>query len=181
MDDLTINKQLSVDKIKQLIDEASDIGMVGVYWTGGEPLMEYNDLLKLSDYSSRRSLRPTVITNGGLIGAYGNYKKQNQEILDRAGLFDLNTAEIVKSLKDAGVIRVYFSVDSSHTTLKSVYSDAYNAVPTEAVSRAINEFLNEGYGKKHTLDAIGHQLRITASSSGSLDEPTNQIVEERNE
>ncbi|ACB86061.1 radical SAM protein [Natranaerobius thermophilus] len=173
-----VNEQLSVDKIKQLIDEASDIGMIGVYWTGGEPLMEYENLLKLSDYSSERGLLPTVITNGGLIGAYGNYKKQNQEILNRAGLFNLNTKQIVKSLKDAGVIRVYFSVDSSHTTLQNVYSDVYNAVPTEAVSRAINEFLNEGYGKKHSLDAIGYQLRVTATSSGSLDEYTNQIVED---
>ncbi len=152
--------------------------MIGVYWTGGEPLMEYKNLLQLSEYSSRKGLLPTVITNGGLIGAYGNYKKQNQLLLNRAGLFDLNTTQIVKSLKDAGIIRVYFSVDSSHTTLESVYSHVYNVVPTEAVSRAISGFLDEGYGKKHTLDTISYQLRVTATSSGLLNEPTDQIIED---
>ncbi|QGT98774.1 Radical SAM domain protein [Candidatus Syntrophocurvum alkaliphilum] len=172
------NRRLSVNKIRQLIDEASDIGMVGVYWTGGEPLMEYKNLLHLSEYSSKKGLLPTVITNGGLIGAYGNYKKQNQMLLNKAGLFDLDTSQIVKSLKDSGIIRVYFSIDSSHTTLESVYSDVYNVVPTEAVSRAIIAFLDEGYGKKHNLDAIGHQLRVTATSSGLLTKPTNKIVED---
>ncbi len=173
-----INGQLSVDKIKQLIDEASDMGMVGVYWTGGEPLLEYKNLLRLSEYSSGKGLLPTVITNGGLIGAYGNYKKLNQGLLNRAGLGDLHTAQIVKSLKDAGIVRVYFSVDSSHTTLESVYSDVYNVVPAEVVSRAISGFLDEGYGKKHTLDAISYQLRVTATSSGLLNETTNQIIDE---
>lgn len=68
-------------------------------------------------------------------------------LLNKAGLFDLDTSQIVKSLKDSGIIRVYFSIDSSHTTLESVYSDVYNVVPTEAVSRAIIAFLDEGYGK----------------------------------
>ena len=170
--------KLSINKIKQLINEACDLGMVGTYWTGGEPLIEYEKLLELSEYSSEKGLIPTVITNGGLIGAYGNYKKLNEDLLKRAGLFHLSTTQIVKSLKEAGLERVYFSVDSSHTMIESVNSDEFSFVPTEVVSQAISGFLDEGYGKIHELDAIGHQLRVTATSSGVLSEPTNQIIED---
>ena len=169
---------LSTAKIKDLIDQASDLGMVGVYWTGGEPMIEYNRVLELSEYSAKRGLLPTIVTNGGLIGASGNYKELNRVLLERAGLFKLNTLQIVGSLKAAGLTRVYFSVDSSHTTLKSVNSSVYNLVPSEAVSQAVNGFLDEGYGKRHSLEAIGYQLRITATASGLLSEPTNEIIKD---
>lgn len=169
---------LSTAKIKELIDEASDMGMVGVYWTGGEPIIEYNRVLELSEYSAKKGLLSTIVSNGGLIGASGNYKALNRALLERARLYNLNTTQIVKSLKDAGVTRVYFSVDSSHTTIKGVDSNVYNVVPAEAVSQAINAFLDEGYGSRHKLDAIGYQLRVTATASGPLSEPTNEIIED---
>ena len=172
------NGRLSKDMIRRLIDEASDMGMIGVYWTGGEPLIEYRNLLELSRCSSKRGLIPTIVTNGGLIGAYGNYKKLNQPLLERAGLYHLDTRQIVESLKEAGIKRVYFSVDSSHTTLESVYSNVYNIVPAEAVSQGIRGFMEEDYGKIHSLEAIGHQLRVTSTSSGPLKKPTNIIVSE---
>lgn len=169
---------LSIDKIKELIDEAAALGMVGTYWTGGEPLIEYKNLIKLMRYSSKQGLISTIVTNGGLIGAYGNYKEQNHRLLEGAGLLALSTSDIVKSLKEAGLVRVYFSVDNSHTTLESADSDVYNSVPSEVVSKAISAFLNEGFGKIHELDAIGYQLRVTATSSGLWKGLTDRIIEE---
>lgn len=171
-------RSVSADKIRELIDEAAYLGMVGTYWTGGEPLIEYNNLVRLIEYSTNKGLLSTIVTNGGLIGAYGNYKKLNQELLKKAGLFNLSTEEIVKSLKEAGLIRVYFSVDNSHTTLESANSKVFSSVPTEIVSQSIQTFLHEGFGKIHKLDAIGYQLRVSATSSGLWDKPTDLILQD---
>jgi MoaA/NifB/PqqE/SkfB family radical SAM enzyme len=169
---------LAVEKILELIDEAAAMGMVGTYWTGGEPLTEYKNLTKLIKYSTNKGLLSTIVTNGGLIGAFGNYKKLNQELLKEAGLYNLRTGEIVRSLKEAGLARVYFSIDNSHTTLESADSNVLNSVPAEVAAIAIKAFLKEGFGKIHKLDAIGYQLRVTATSSGLWDIPTDMILQE---
>ncbi len=169
---------LTIDKMRALVDEASALGMVGTYWTGGEPFIEYKSLLELIEYSCSKGLIPTVLTNGGLMGAHGEYKALNREILERAGLFDSTAGEIVRSLKEAGLVRIYFSVDSNHTTLKSPNENVANSVPAAVVSKAIGTCLEEGLGKRHELDAIGYQLRVTATSSGLWDDPTNRILED---
>lgn len=171
-------RSISVDKIRELIDEAAALGMVGIYWTGGEPLIEYNNLVRLIEYSTNKGLVSTIVTNGGLIGAYGNYKELNQELLKKAGLYNLRTEQIVKSLREAGLMRVYFSVDNSHTTLESAYSKVFMSVPTEIVAQSIQTFLHEGFGKIHRLDAIGYQLRVSATSSGLWDKPTDLILQD---
>ncbi|SCY79888.1 radical SAM protein [Alkaliphilus peptidifermentans] len=172
------NKGLSPDKIKELIDEASALGMVGAYWTGGEPLIEYESLLRLMEYSSKKGLISSIVTNGGLIGAYGNYRKLNQELLQKAGLFKLSTTEIVKSLKNAGLTRIYFSVDNNHTTLEGADTEVHKSVPTEVISQSIGTFLDEGFGRVHALEAIGYQLRMTATSSGVWLNPTKEIIQD---
>ncbi|TYQ12640.1 UNVERIFIED_CONTAM: MoaA/NifB/PqqE/SkfB family radical SAM enzyme [Acetivibrio alkalicellulosi] len=169
-------KRLSMDVISSLIDEGAALGMIGVYWTGGEPLIEYKNLLKLMEYANKKGLLSTIVTNGGLIGAYGNYKKLNYQFLEKAGMNGLSTASIVKSLKESGLKRVYFSVDNCHTTLKSPLSEVNGIVPSEVVAKSIRRFLYEGFGKIHELDAIGYQLRVTATSSGMWDKPTNDVI-----
>ncbi|MDQ2086180.1 radical SAM protein [Herbivorax sp. ANBcel31] len=169
---------LSEGKIRQLVDEGANLGMVGTYWTGGEPLIEYKNLLKLIEYSTKRGMIPTIVTNGGMIGAYGNYRELNKELLKKASLYDIDTPDIVRSLKKAGLERVYFSVDNSHNTLESPNSRVSNCVPSELVAKSIRSFLKEGFGSIHKLDAIGHQLRITATSSGMWHKPTNNIIQD---
>ncbi len=169
---------LSLKVIRELIDEAATLGMVGTYWTGGEPLLEYENLLSLIEYSCEKGLVPTVVTNGGLIAARGNYREMNRRLLQRTGLYDLAPSEIVSSLKTAGLGRIYFSVDSNHNIKGSSDLEVADSVPTAVVASALEAFLEEGFGEVHHLEAIGHQLRITATSSGCWVEPTQKIIDD---
>lgn len=170
-------QQLTFGRIKELIEQAAELGMTGTYWTGGEPLASFKNLTDLIDYSTERGLFSTIVTNGGLIGAYGNYKILNQHLLEKSGLHNLTSTQIVNTLKKAGLTRIYFSIDSNHTSLQNAFSHIYDSVPVEVVCKAIRLFLEEGYGKKHKLQAIGNQLRISATSSGLWNDSTNQILE----
>ncbi|WP_432405494.1 radical SAM/SPASM domain-containing protein [Wukongibacter sp. M2B1] len=169
---------ISNAKIKELIDQASDLGMIGAYWTGGEPLVEYNKLIELIRYASTKDMGSTIVTNGGLIGAFGNYKTANKELLKKSGILDLTTWEIVESLVNSGLERIYFSIDCNHTTLQSANSNVYDIVPTEVVARAVNTFLNMDFAKKHNLEAFGYKLRFTATYSGIWKVPTERIIED---
>lgn len=168
---------ISTTKIKDLIDQASDLGMIGAYWTGGEPLIEYNKLIELIRYASTKNIGSTIVTNGGLIGAFGNYRTANKKLLKKSGILELTTWEIVECLVNSGLERIYFSLDCNHTTLQSANSNAYDIVPTEVVARAVNTFLNMGFAKKHNLEAFGYKLRFTATYSGIWKVPTEKIIE----
>lgn len=170
-------KSIPTTKIKELIDQASDLGMIGAYWTGGEPLTEYNKLIELIRYASTKNMGSTIVTNGGLIGAFGNYRTLNKELLKKSGLFDLATWEIVASLVSSGLERIYFSIDSNHTTLQNANSNAYDIVPTEVVARTVKAFINMDFAKKHKLEAFGYKLRFTTTYSGIWKAPTEKIIE----
>lgn len=103
--------KLSEDTICTLIDQGAELNMVGTYFTGGEPLLEYENLLYLLRYSRQKGMIPTVVTNGGPIGAHQRYEDLNAELFQRAGLYNLDAAYIARSLKKAGLKRIYFSID----------------------------------------------------------------------
>gem|GEM_PF-6423471 len=169
-------KRLPRDRVRQLIREGAAMGMAGTYWTGGEPLMQYRDLLAMIELSAAEGLTATVVTNGGLLGAVGRYRRLNQLLLQRAGLWDAGPGDAARRLREAGLTRIYFSIDSNHTTLESADSGIYAAVPVEVAARSVEAFLTEGFGTVHELEAIGHRLRITATASGRLTRPTDDIL-----
>lgn len=90
-------EKLEVERIKSYIDEASEINEIEkVSFTGGEPFMEYDLLVYLIDYSSRRGLRATTITNGYWATSYEKAYK------------------MLKKLKDVGLKHLSISHDSYH-------------------------------------------------------------------
>lgn len=169
---------ISTQKIKELVDQAADLGMIGVYWTGGEPLVAFHKLIEVMKYASSRNMGSSIVTNGGFIGAFGNYKTANKELLKQSGIIDLTTREIVDTLISCGLERIYFSIDCNHTTLMCANSEAYDMVPTEVVSRAVKAFLDNDYAKKHSLEAFGYKLRFTATYSGVFESSTKEIIED---
>jgi MoaA/NifB/PqqE/SkfB family radical SAM enzyme len=58
-------REIGVDKVKQLVDEAQCLGFEHVYFTGGEPLI-LNNLFEMLAYSSDR-LPTTLLTNAMLL------------------------------------------------------------------------------------------------------------------
>jgi len=171
-------KALSLDTIYRLLDQGAKLGMVGSYWTGGEPLVRFGDLLKAISYSKNKGLIPTLITNGGLLAAEGNYKIANQDLLRASGIHDQTPEALVDQLRTAGLERVYFSVDNSHSTLASPASKTFDLVPTEVLANGLKAFIQAGYANKHPLEAIGYRLRLTATSSGDWRQASKQILED---
>lgn len=70
--------QLSLSMVKAAIDDASDVGMVGVRFYGGEPLL-HPDLPQMVEHAVSRGLRPWVTTNAILL-------KERMKELYAAGL-----------------------------------------------------------------------------------------------
>jgi MoaA/NifB/PqqE/SkfB family radical SAM enzyme len=62
------NKDLSYEKLDEILTEAQKIGVIDILMTGGEPLMRKNDILKLA--AKHRQLTFGIFTNGTLIDAY---------------------------------------------------------------------------------------------------------------
>ncbi|MFW6131019.1 MAG: radical SAM/SPASM domain-containing protein [Candidatus Aminicenantaceae bacterium] len=59
---------LSLDKIKRILDEASELGSLFLTITGGEPMMR-EDIWDILDYSVQSNFATLLFTNGTLIGA----------------------------------------------------------------------------------------------------------------
>ena len=59
-------KDMPLDEVKKLIDEAYDIGMRGYYAFGGEPLVR-RDIVEIIKYAYEKGFVTTVNTNGSLL------------------------------------------------------------------------------------------------------------------
>ncbi len=170
--------RLSHEVVQQLIEQAAHLGMVGTYWTGGEPLVEYEELLRCVQHSTRLGLTSTLVTNAGLMGAAGAYRQLNRRLLERGGLYNVSAAQAARQLRRAGLTRVYVSADSNHTTRRDEDCRSRSPVPLQAVMRSLTALLSEDFGARHRLQAIGHCLRVTATASGQWTGPTESILTE---
>ena len=59
-------EELSLDKIKEIVDEISELGAKELHLTGGEPTIR-NDLEEIVDYVIKKGLNTRLITNGTLL------------------------------------------------------------------------------------------------------------------
>ncbi len=59
-------KEMNIEKAKNLLDQARDMGVKEVLLLGGEPLL-YDDIFEIIEYSIKQGLEPTLITNASLI------------------------------------------------------------------------------------------------------------------
>jgi radical SAM protein with 4Fe4S-binding SPASM domain len=79
--------ELTLDEIKELIDELADIGVLSITFTGGEPLL-HPSIFDMMAYARKKPLAVVLFTNGTLL-----------------------TREIVKKLKELNIYRVNVSID----------------------------------------------------------------------
>jgi MoaA/NifB/PqqE/SkfB family radical SAM enzyme len=91
-------KELTTEEAKKLIDEAQDLGVSIITFTGGEPLLR-KDIFELISYVDTKKAMPMMFTNGEFL-----------------------TDENVEKLADAGLYSVFLSIDSpnpeEHDTLR---------------------------------------------------------------
>ncbi len=60
------NPQMTTEEVKRLIDQAIELGVRTIYFTGGEAFLR-QDIFELIDYASRPGIITTVNTNGSII------------------------------------------------------------------------------------------------------------------
>jgi hypothetical protein len=169
---------LDADLIRRAIDDAAAMGVAGVYWTGGEPLLRYRELVDLSRFARARGLFASVVTNAGPLGADATYRAQNRALLERAGCLELEPSTMVAELAEAGLVRCFISLDNSHNTLFEGERAPDDRVPTAVAARALDSLLDAGFGHAHPVQAIGHRLRIAMTGNGPWREPSERILED---
>jgi hypothetical protein len=169
---------LPLEVICSALEAGGRRGFAGVYWTGGEPLLRYGELLELMGFARARGLVSTVVTNGGPLGAWGPYRELNAELLERGGTLGLTPEQMVAQMRAAGLGRVYLSVDRSHNSLDGAEPTTPTRVPTSVAARALRALLDHGFGRPHPLEAIGHGVRLSMTASGAWAAPSQAIVDD---
>jgi hypothetical protein len=169
---------LGMDTLRDLLSQGAAMGFLGAYWTGGEPLLEYGNLLELIAFASSKGMVSSLATNAGPLGAFGDYKAMNRELFASAGTYPLSCDEMVGALARAGLVRVFLSLDDSHNSLSEVEPTVAHKVPTAVAAEAIAACLRAGFGHPHATQAIGHRLRVSATAGGRRKIPTRAVVED---
>lgn len=125
--------ELNAEKVKSLIDQAINMGIKTIYFTGGEAFLR-KDIFELINYASRPGIITTVNTNGSFI-----------------------TEEFAKKIVLSKLRNVTFSIDSStpevHNSIrgKDVFEKAIQAI--EFINYYRKKFDRESKdGDKRRLD-----------------------------
>lgn len=126
---------LSLEKVKEILNQAKDLGTKNVIFSGGEPLL-HSEIFKILEYSNNLSLTNHITSNGTLIteNTIKELKKYNvdvtisvdgsckeiNDLIRGSGTFD-KSIEAIKNLKKNDI---YTSLRM--TLMKSNYDDVKN-------------------------------------------------------
>ncbi|HEC97641.1 MAG TPA: radical SAM protein [Nitrospirae bacterium] len=95
--------KLSVDVVKQIIDSASQKGMQAISFTGGEPLLFFDEIIRMIKYAEDAGIKYIRTgTNGFLFADH-----------DSPGYRD-RIAGIAEKLAETGIYTFWISIDSSN-------------------------------------------------------------------
>jgi len=86
-------REMTTEEVKSLIDQAIELGVKTIYFTGGEALLR-EDIFELINYASRPGIITTINTNGSII-----------------------TDEIAKKIVLSKLQSIVFSIDSANPIL----------------------------------------------------------------
>lgn len=114
-------KELSQDDISGIIDQAADMGIRWVVFSGGEPLLR-SDLFAICDYCKTKGFRVSVTTNGTVI-----------------------TEELAQRAASSGLSHLHFSLDG----LEAANDFIRGKGSFLAASRAV-KIINEARGKRNS-------------------------------
>lgn len=102
---------LSINEIKNLIEECKEIGVMHLSFTGGEPFLR-RDLLDIIEYAHKSKFYITIQTNGTLI---------NEEIAERLSRYSpISVAVTIHS--------AYQNIHDSFTKVNGSYKKAINGI-----------------------------------------------------
>lgn len=138
-------EELSVERIKDYIDEAENIQQIqSIAFTGGEPFLSYEKLLSLVMYATSKGKRATCVTNGFWATDYDTAYNKLKELVD-AGLKHLSIShdnyhkEYVKTDNVVTLLKVATHLNLPHTV-------AMVKIKNEKVSKIIENLDSALYG-----------------------------------
>jgi MoaA/NifB/PqqE/SkfB family radical SAM enzyme len=141
--------ELNTDEFMILIDQMTDIGVGGIFFFGGEPLLR-RDLLTLVRYSKQKRLETRFDTNGYLLNS-----------------------RLAKQLKEAGLDMVGVSIDSCDPkehdgwrgingifdrAIRAIKYSLYEGIECYISTFATNENVNNG--DLEGIISLGRRLRV---------------------
>ena len=91
-------EELTTDEVKSLIEQAIDMGIKMIYFTGGEALLR-KDIFELINYASRPGIITTVNTNGSFITEGFAKEIVSSKLRNINFSIDGSTAEIHNSIR----------------------------------------------------------------------------------
>ncbi len=167
---------LSVEEMKQIIRDFSSVSSYYAeslkdpeYWwrpnvtfNGGEPTVRYAELLTVLNFVKEEfpQYLSAVITNGGLLGATGEYREAHKKILQKAGLYDLSPDEAVRELVNTNLYGLYLSVDDGHNSLDEIVE---GKVPIQVLRSFLRSLFKTDFveNKKLILNTVSSpQMRL---------------------
>ncbi len=127
--------ELGRSEIKDILEQAKELGAVYVTFTGGEPLIR-SDITKLIKYASSIGLKPNIDTNGTLL-----------------------TAEKAEALKRAGIEVVQISIDGREEVHDRIRGEGSFKAALAGVENALNAGLHVNINftlSKANLEEVEH-------------------------
>jgi MoaA/NifB/PqqE/SkfB family radical SAM enzyme len=174
--------QLKPEEVKRVMREAKEtFNTYRAEFSGGEPTLQFDNLLDYLQYGKELGYRTQVTTNGSIIGAYDAYKEQLRPFLPEI-LKQISPEEAVQRMVSAGLDNVLISIDTMHTMLDQDFNPLAKLsakAPTSIVANTIRQLLKYGYGKPHgdgynALDRYG--VRVGMTASGDQWQPSFDLV-----
>ncbi len=176
--------ELKPEEVKRIMRESrKEFNTYRVEFSGGEPTLQFDNLLSYIRYGKELGFKTQITTNGSIIGAYGKYKEQLEPHLSE-NLKKSSPENIVAQLASAGTDNIIVSVDTMHTMHDKDFKTGKNPspkVPASVVANTLRLFLKNGYsvprGNDHNiLDKYG--IRISMTASGSEWKPSFALVQD---
>ena len=98
----SFERELGIKEVKNMVDEAIDMGIKTIYFTGGEALLR-PDVFEIIDYASRPGIITTINTNGSLVTEDMAKKIVRSKLRNISFSIDSSTSEFHDSIRGKGV------------------------------------------------------------------------------
>lgn len=167
---------LSTEKLKQVIDEAINLGVEQFFFTGGEPFLR-KDIFTLIDYVVKKA-RLIILSNGTLLHGkvIEHLKRYDPQKLQIQISLDGSTPQINDPLRGKGSFKTI--IKGIENTVKIGFLSSITTVMTKKNINNLSEItklIAELAGRNHHL--LWLHKRGKASSGNGLEPTVNNIIQ----
>lgn len=132
-------KEMTTDQIKHLIDQLSELGCQRIGFTGGEPLLR-KDIGELIDYTKRKGILSTLVSNGSLVKQrIGELKNLDILAVQLQGPKEIHDEQITKGAYDKVIGAIKAARENNISVWNVVVLTKYNIDQTDFILKKAEE------------------------------------------